>query len=138
MLYLCTRDLGEVVSRRDIADAMDIPPPFLGKVARQLARAGLIHISQGPRGGYQLLKPPHRLSLLDVVEAVMGEIYLNDCIVRPDTCKRSDHCAVHRAWETARERLRESLRLATFDHLLTGEVCMLPSTYIAEAKKAIG
>jgi DNA-binding IscR family transcriptional regulator len=36
---------------------MDIPAQFLGKIAQQLARAGIIEIVQGSKGGYRLLVP---------------------------------------------------------------------------------
>jgi DNA-binding IscR family transcriptional regulator len=36
---------------REIARRMDIPEQFLGKIALQLARAGVIEIVQGAKGG---------------------------------------------------------------------------------------
>ncbi len=109
MLYLATADMEEVVARRDISEAMDIPGPFLAKIAQELARAGLIQIVQGARGGYRLLKAPEDVTLLDVVEAVEGEIFLNECIFRPEGCGRSGFCGVHQVWQKAREGLRETL-----------------------------
>ena len=96
---------------------MDIPDQFLGKIAQQLARAGFIEIVQGAKGGYRMVVSPDRLSLLAVVEAVVGEIFLNDCILRPESCNRSRSCAVHRVWEKARDQLRATLQQATFAEL---------------------
>jgi DNA-binding IscR family transcriptional regulator len=62
------------------------------------------------------------MSLLDVVEAVIGEIFLNDCLMRPDSCSRSHTCAVNRVWEKARNQLRDTLRENTFDKFFTGKV----------------
>ena len=118
MLSLAALGKDEIGHRKEIARAMDIPDQFLGKIAQQLARAGFIEIVQGARGGYRMLVPPETLTLLDVVEAVMGEIFLNDCIMRPAACNRSSTCSVHRVWETARNQLRETLRKATFSSLL--------------------
>ena len=102
---------------------MDIPGPFLGKIAQQLARAGYIEIVQGARGGLKLVVSPEKLTLLDIVEAVIGEIFLNDCILRPDSCSRSNSCAAHRVWDKARNQLRETLREATFADLLKEDRC---------------
>ncbi|MFZ0134935.1 MAG: Rrf2 family transcriptional regulator, partial [Desulfobacterales bacterium] len=93
MLYLASLETGELAMRRDIARTMDIPEQFLGKISQQLSRAGFIDIVQGAKGGYRLVVPPHELTLLDVIEAVVGEIFLNDCVLRPESCNRSNACA---------------------------------------------
>ena len=104
---------------------MDIPSQFLGKIAQQLARAGIIEIVQGSKGGYRLLIPAKDLTMLDVVEAVIGEIYLNDCVVRPESCDRIPACSIHRIWENARDQLRETLRQADFKSILDDKNCKI-------------
>jgi Rrf2 family iron-sulfur cluster assembly transcriptional regulator len=64
-------------------------------------------------------------TILDVVEAVIGEIYLNDCVVRPDSCDRISACSIHRVWETARDQLRETLRQANFKSILADKSCTM-------------
>jgi Rrf2 family iron-sulfur cluster assembly transcriptional regulator len=123
VLYLAGRPTGEVISRREVATAMDIPDPFLSKIAQQLAKAGIIEIIQGAKGGYRLLVSSEKVTLLDVVEAISGEISLNDCLMRPGACSRSPTCKVHQVWQKAREQLRETLRQATIDQLLGDEAC---------------
>ena len=124
-LYLSSRPLEEVANSREIARVMDIPNQFLGKIAQQLARAGIIEIIQGPKGGYRLLVPPEKLTLLDVVEAVTGEIFLNDCLMRPESCRRSPDCYVHQVWDKARNQLRETLGQASFALLLAENSCKI-------------
>lgn len=124
-LYLSYEGMGSVVSKKKIAECMDIPAQFLGKIAQQLARAGIIEIVQGSRGGYRLLIPANELTLLDVVEAVIGEIYLNDCVARPDSCERLPACSIHRIWETARNQLRDTLRQADFKSILADRSCTI-------------
>lgn len=126
ILFLAGNGKQKVVGRMEIAKAMAIPEQFLGKIAQQLARSGFIEIIQGAKGGYRLLLPPERITLLDVIEAVTGEIFLNDCVMRPDSCFRSPTCSIHRVWEKARKQLRETLREATFAKILKEEVCFSP------------
>jgi Rrf2 family iron-sulfur cluster assembly transcriptional regulator len=124
ILYMSGREKKQVISRRDISAKMDIPDQFLGKIAQQLARSGFLEIVQGSKGGYRLLMKPEKITLLDVVEAVSGEIFLNDCIMNPDSCTRSSSCAVNAVWEKAREQLRATLKDATFDKLLKEDLCI--------------
>ena len=126
VLYLASQGQGAVCNRKKIAEAMDIPDQFLGKIAQQLSHAGLIEIVQGSKGGLRLVVSPDKINLLDVVEAVIGEIFLNDCILRPDSCDRSNSCAAHVIWEKARDQLRETLRQATFSKLLQEDSCFNP------------
>ena len=124
VLFLSAQEKGIVVNKKEIAQEMDIPNQFLGKIAQQLSRSGILEIIQGPKGGFRLLISPEKLSLLDVIEAVMGEIFLNDCILRPDSCGRSFTCAVHNVWQEARNQLRETLREATFSKMVqNGGMC---------------
>ncbi len=74
----------------------------------------------------KLAVAPENLTLLDVVEAVIGEIFLNDCVIRPQSCQRSQACSVHQVWEKARSQLRDTLREATFAGLLTEDSCVIP------------
>ncbi|MGB5748714.1 MAG: Rrf2 family transcriptional regulator [Desulfobacterales bacterium] len=126
ILYLSSKGVGVLCNRRQIAAAMDIPDQFLGKIAQQLARAGYIESVQGAKGGLKLVVSPEKLTLLDVVETVIGEIFLNDCILRPETCSRSNACTVHRVWDKARNQLRATLREATFAGLLKEDSCLSP------------
>ena len=114
-----------VVSRQVIADCGDIPTHFLAKIAQQLSRAGIIEIQQGAKGGYRLLVSPEELTLLRVIEAIIGEIFLNDCVLRPESCKASSNCAVNRVWLRARKQLRDTLHEVTFATLISDDSCCI-------------
>ena len=124
VLFMSGCEKNKIISRKEISRKMDIPEQFLGKIAQQLARSGFIEIVQGARGGYRLLITPEKISLLDVVESVTGEIFLNDCIMNPDSCRKSSSCSVNSIWEKARDQLRETLKQATFNKLLEDKSCI--------------
>ncbi len=129
VLYLASQGVGVLCARKEIARKMDIPDQFLGKIAQQLARAGAIEIIQGARGGFRLVVAPEQLTLLEVVEAVIGEIFLNDCVLRPESCNRSHACAVHGIWAKAKDQLRQTLQEATFARILRETSCMPSLTF---------
>lgn len=123
MIYLSRQGQGVLVSRQEIARQADIPAHFLAKIAQDLAKAGLIEIRQGARGGFLLSKNPTAINLLDVVETMIGEIYLNDCVAQPAGCAASYQCTVHRVWRDARDQLRTTLRQVSFAHLIADGPC---------------
>lgn len=117
VLYLSMQKEGVVTPRNVIADAMEIPREFLTKIAQQLSRADIIETVQGPKGGFRLLVSPAKLNLMDVIETMLGEIFFNECALRPETCSQSAVCAVHTVWVKALAQFRDILRQATFAHL---------------------
>ena len=123
VLYLAKRPPGQLASRREVSEAMDIPMAFLGKIVQGLAKAGVLVVRQGARGGYELALPPDDISLLMVVEAIDGEILVNECLSRPQECGRSRFCAVHRVWDKARTQFRDTLRSASFSDLAASDDC---------------
>lgn len=125
VLYLASQGCGTLVSRKVVADYFEIPGKFLAKIAQQLARAGIIEIKQGARGGYLLTRDPARLTMLEVVEAITGEIALNDCVISANTCRSSSNCAVNRIWTRARNQLRATLAEVTFADLLQADSCFI-------------
>jgi len=122
-LYLAYQGEGVTTSRKEIARVMDIPDQFLSKIAPQLAKAHIIEIIQGAKGGYRLIISPDKLTMLEVVEAVIGEIFLNDCVLRPESCQRAPACSAHQVWDKARNQLRDTLRQTSFKQMLADETC---------------
>jgi Rrf2 family protein len=57
-----------------VAKAEGVPDRFLFKVLKPLVSARILHSVKGPNGGYRLARPPDKIALLEVVEAVDGPI----------------------------------------------------------------
>ena len=65
------KEQGIVLSQR-IAKAYKIPLEYLLKILQQLVRANVLRSKRGPRGGFTLAKPPKKITMLQIVEAVDG------------------------------------------------------------------
>ena len=123
-LHCCTvlarLNEGETMAGRDLAEFFDLPPAYLLKNLRALARAGLLHTTSGPRGGYRLARPADEITLLDVVEAIEGGEPAYHCAeIRqrgPSALDREAYpepCGIARAMWTAEEAWRDALRGTT-------------------------
>ena len=51
-----------------------MPERFLLQILRQLVTHGVLHSTRGVDGGYTLDRPPERISLLEVIEAIDGPL----------------------------------------------------------------
>jgi len=122
--YLSRKGTGQLVSKQEVVEQAEIPASFLAKIVQDLSKAGLIDIKQGAKGGYRLLKSPKEITLLEVVEIMIGRIYLNDCLGKPSNCPATPRCLVHQVWDRATAQLRNTLAEVTFDELNQEAFCL--------------
>jgi Rrf2 family protein len=59
---------------KDIAERQAIPMRFLEQIFQDLRKAGLVSGKRGPRGGYQLVRAPQKVSLGDIFRALEGTL----------------------------------------------------------------
>ena len=114
MIYLSRLEENEKTATSLVAKDQEIPPSFLAKIISQLSIAGLIHTSRGARGGVSLAKPADEISVLDVIEAIDGPIFLNECTGNSTSCPFLDSCPLRDVWREARTDLVDKLSSATF------------------------
>ena len=108
------RDASErPVPAPDIARRMDMPPRFLPQIMQDLVRAGLVEASHGRGGGYRLARAPSRVSLLEVIEAVEGDVRRRTCVLRAGACNSGRKCGVHDLFAAAQDALLDRLARAT-------------------------
>ena len=61
-----------IILSQSISKAYGIPLEYLLKILQQLVRANVLRSKRGPRGGFTLAKPPKKITMLQIVEAVDG------------------------------------------------------------------
>jgi len=108
-ICLAGEGTGRLLPAPDIARRMEVPPRFLPQIMQDLVRAGLVEASPGRGGGYRLTRPPGDVSLLEVIEAVEGDIRRRTCVLRADACAIGGTCGVHDLFASAQEALLERL-----------------------------
>jgi Rrf2 family protein len=103
VLALAQAGGGERVSVRRLAADQWIPAAFLPRVMGDLVAARLVEGALGRAGGYRLARPADEVSLLDVVEAVEGDVRRSGCVLRGGPCPLSGVCAVHPVFVAAEQ-----------------------------------
>lgn len=103
-----------------IAERTAIPPTYVAQVMGDLVRAGLVANRRGRSGGYRLARPAAEVSMLDVIEAVEGDLRRRSCVLRGGPCGRAGtHCAVHGAFAEAQDAAIASLAGASLADVST-------------------
>jgi Rrf2 family protein len=73
---------GGVLQVGEIAQRQNIPDRYLEQMLTSLRRARILRSIRGPKGGYQLARPPAEVPLLEVVAALEGETPARDLTAR--------------------------------------------------------
>jgi len=105
------------ISAAQVARLQGISPTFLGKIVQSLAKAGILATRRGVGGGIALALPVESITLLQVIEAVGGPLYLNECLTDPPQCQHIAACPAYPFLCHAQETLREILSVS-FSRLL--------------------
>jgi Rrf2 family protein len=117
IVYLASRPASEICLLSDIAAAVDVPPTFLAKIFQQFSKLGLVKSYRGTGGGFMLGRPPEKITLLEVVEAVEGPVIPNRCVTGGDECERNSTCNVHPVWLAVQTKIRDILSTVTLQEL---------------------
>jgi Rrf2 family protein len=117
MLYVGSHPLGTVLPIAEVSKNGIIPENFLRKIVGRLAKAGILRSVRGASGGIGLARKPESLTLFDIVEAVEGKMYLNQCLMGEHVCALVGTCSVHGIWCEAQEALKKVLTAKTLADL---------------------
>lgn len=98
MIELGRQESGVCLSAREMSRRTAVPQPYLHKITTDLAKAALVQTYAGAQGGIALARPAADISLLRVIEAVVGPVCLNVCLQQPGTCARDLICPAHGFW----------------------------------------
>lgn len=112
----------------EIAEATAIPRNYVAQILANLVRHDLLHAVAGRAGGYELVRPPEAISLLEVVDAAEGTLSLRNCVLRGSACSADGVCAVHGFWLEAQAAFAERLAATSFAQLAERESDIAIST----------
>jgi Rrf2 family protein len=98
---------------QDLAKQLDIPAPFLAKILQLLVKKNLLHSSKGRSGGFSFARPPAKIKLIEVVEAIDGIALTEGCVMGLPTCGERNPCPVHPSWGKIRQSIVHMLKMKT-------------------------
>jgi Rrf2 family iron-sulfur cluster assembly transcriptional regulator len=107
---------------KQIANELRIPQPYLAKILQVLSRKKILHSSKGPHGGFYLLVPAAKLTLMDIIEAIDGGDFFDSCYVSGEKCNfdKSEKgvCVLHDDLRKEKDRLAKFFSSKTIGDLV--------------------
>ena len=104
---------GRYIMLDKLADSASLPREFMAKLFRQLVEAGILLSAKGPGGGFALARPPHEISLNQIMEAMDGPHRTDQCVVGLAKCNDEMPCPQHDLFKPIRQRLKSYLSTTT-------------------------
>ena len=122
LVYLARASEAGPVLARDIAEAEDIPHPFLSKILQTLAQHGFVRSQKGPGGGFMLGRPAGHITVHEIITAVDGmQRPEKRCLFGRTECNSLVACPMHDAWSKIRARFDETIGALTIRELAAHE-----------------
>jgi Rrf2 family cysteine metabolism transcriptional repressor len=108
----------------EITRSQHLPMPYLERLVMPLRKAGLVRGSRGQHGGYELIQPPEKVTVSQVVRALDGDFAPVECVANDyesGSCVREQQCTSRFVWERLKETVNEVL-----DSITLADLCQEP------------
>lgn len=113
---------GQVVPLSPLAKSLGVSSPYLSQIAKSLSAAGLIKSREGAGGGYYLARPAEKIKVLEILEALSGEIKVRCAHGEAKACPHFKECGLKSAWPLLLGDIKQSLAKRSLASLLAKKI----------------
>ena len=119
IVYIAMADAeGKRVGIKEIANELELPTHFTGKILQDIVRKGVIASIKGPHGGFFLHRPASEISLLEVISIIDGLEAFRKCGMGMKQCSDMHPCPLHDEIKVYRNHLLQVFREKTIQSLV--------------------
>lgn len=105
LMHLVANPTGRPVLSRELAEQLQIPPPYLAKLLQQPCRAGWLSSTRGRGGGFTLAPGAENVTLLEILMLTKGERISRECLLGFKDCDDATACVMHNHWKPIKQEL---------------------------------
>ena len=102
---------------QEVAAQGNLPSGFLAKIFQKLVRHGMVESHRGVQRGYTLARPPTKITLRQILEAIEGPDLFDRCLFSHRRCGGEGRCVVHPYWGRLRGEVAKQ-----FEQVSLGEL----------------
>lgn len=106
------------VSVQEIAESVNAPHHFTGKILQTLAKHNIISSIKGPNGGFEMSeKQRTKFNIRSIVEILDGNGLYTECAIGLEKCNDAQPCPVHHIYVSIRKALLDMHTKKSIDEL---------------------
>jgi Rrf2 family protein len=113
---------GHNVGLLEMAQRLDIPRHFLGKIMQDLVRQGIINSVKGPSGGFYANDQTAETPLLNILKITDGNLVFNQCALGAKQCNAANPCPMHHDFATCRDGMLRAMSNKTVGILVASVI----------------
>lgn len=118
VVYLAGCGGDSPVRAAELAEAVEVPPNYMGKILNQLVRAGILRSERGKKGGFEIAVPAEEITLYEVV-SLFQDLGLEDkCLFGRLECTDQNPCPAHERWGKVAVQILEFFNSTTIADVL--------------------
>ena len=107
-----------IVSVSELVRELGIPRPFLRKILQILDKKKILKSHKGQGGGFEPLKSPNKILLLDLIKIFQGPLRLNECLFKKAPCPYIKRCRLKKKMDKIQNYVISQLSNVTLTSLL--------------------
>jgi len=96
---------GTKLGVKEIAERLELPAPYLGKILQQLAKHKIIQSVKGPRGGFYIDDDAQQIKVIKIIEIIDDLSFFNKCGLGLKACSEKHPCPLHKDFKAYRDGL---------------------------------
>ena len=121
LLELARLPFGQSLRTQEISQRQGVPEVFLKKTIQLLARGGLIATQRGAQGGVRLNVSANRITIVDIIQAIEGNLAINPCLAPGCHCQNESFCQIRKILQRAQEAMVAELSRETLQDIVNSE-----------------
>ena len=126
LIYLARNFPASLVTIKDIVRKEKFSTTYIEKILQRLRATNIVVSHQGNHGGYSLARPPARITLREIIEALEGntfDVFCDEPRERKEiVCNHFPLCYVKPIWEKTKEMLDQFYGSITLEMLAKNQL----------------
>ena len=115
--YLAKHQEQKIIKCDEICNEYKIPVKYSFKILLRLVNGGVLSSNRGPHGGFSLSRPPTKINLLQIIEAVDGP--MSNKLYNEEDAKAEKLCKqVEQIYEKAITQVKDVFQKVTLSDLV--------------------
>lgn len=111
LIYFADHPEKPVASIKDVARESGVSSSYVAKIFQCLVKSRVLVSKRGIFGGFSLVTPAGKLTLLEVIRALddLKQSPFSNCIMGFEKCNDQEPCPLHPVWAKAKEQMMRRL-----------------------------
>ena len=96
---------------------LNIPYKYLGRLMSKMASAGLVDVSHGKQGGFQINSKREPIYIHEIISLVEDLNNYDRCVLGFSECFDENPCSMHQIWAKKKDEIKKIIHETSLDDI---------------------